>query len=81
MNTFAKVRQWINKNDGKYFQVENEHYSLPHALGLLTLILGILIVARMLPQAIQSPPSVWVGWAIIAAGTVLIVLGKQPRKK
>jgi cytochrome b561 len=81
MNTFAKVRQWINKNDGKYFQVENVHYSLPHALGLLILIPGFLIAASMLPQAIQSPPPVWSGWVIIAVGAAFIVLGNLPRKK
>jgi hypothetical protein len=43
MGNFSKLRQWVNRDDGRYYQVGNRNLGALEAVGLLTSICSLVL--------------------------------------
>lgn len=43
MNVFVKVRQWVNRDDGRFYRAGNRRVGFVEAVGLLLFIAGLLL--------------------------------------
>lgn len=73
-----QLRQWINRNDGRYVQVDNIRYSAPQAIGLLLLTAGIILSANLIPD-MTIPP--WASLLTLATGVLLLTTDFFRKKK
>lgn len=73
-----QLRQWINRNDGRYVQVDNIRYSAPQAIGLLLLTAGIILSANLIPHLTIS---LWFSLAVMAIGVLLLTTDFFRKKK
>jgi uncharacterized membrane protein len=66
------IREKINKDDGKHFQVGNHDLNLKEIIGFAFLILAMLIYLFVDKAGFQHA---WLGWTSCVIGFVLVTLG------
>jgi len=78
MNTF---RKWINRDDGKYYQVGNESLNFLEILGGMLMICGFLLMVGMQKTDLEIP--IWTVFTTFALSVGLWGLGnfKKLREK
>ena len=67
----SKFRQWINRDDGKHFQVGNQD------IGALTIAGALIWICGLLLFQLQSKDLIPAGWALATAivGFVIFAFG------
>lgn len=78
MNTFNKIRTWINKNDGKYFKVDNQIFNDYEAAGYISLILAIVVYLFHEKAGFEST---WIGWLFLCFGCAGVFIGIMKKVK
>ena len=71
MGAVAKVRAWINRDDGRIFRVDNTALSAPIAVGVLLLLASLVALqfSRLGEFSVALPAgAAFVGAALIALG-------------
>ena len=66
------IREKINKDDGKYFQIENRDLKLKEIVGYAFLVLAMLIYLIVDKLGFQQS---WLGWIFLFIGIILVALG------
>jgi hypothetical protein len=66
------IREKINKDDGKHFQVGNYDLNAKEIIGYAFLILAMLIYLLVDKAGFEHA---WLGWGFLVIGFVLITLG------
>jgi len=69
MNTWGAGRRRINRDDGRWFRVDNEILRWYQVVGGLGLIAGILFL-KLNTLGVVAPR--WLGWATIIGGAILL---------
>ncbi|WP_299873046.1 hypothetical protein [uncultured Cocleimonas sp.] len=67
-----KFRTWINKNDGSYFQVDNQNFNLWQVTGFLLVISAFIVYLLHDKMGFSST---WLGWVFLLAGFILLFIG------
>ena len=77
--TLKKIRVWLNKNDGAYFQIENQDFNLLQVIGFL-LVIASFIVYLLHDKTDFS--NTWLGWLFLCGGLVSSYIGiiHKPKK-
>ena len=65
-------RNWLNKNDGQYFQVDNLELHLFEVLGHLLMIFSVMYY--FLHEKVDVDQN-WMGWTLIVIGLALGIYG------
>jgi hypothetical protein len=68
----GSIREKINRNDGKYVQIDNHELNGKEIVGYSFLILALLVY--LLVDKVDFQYS-WFGWVFFAIGFVLVILG------
>ena len=72
MEHWSKLRKWVNRNDGKYFRVDEIHYNPLQAVGILLIAGGVIMLSGKLPNIVIP---IWVSGSALFAGAVLFYVG------
>jgi hypothetical protein len=70
MTKWKKIRTWINRDDGKMYQVGNKNFGALEIIGWFFLILALLVYTLHDKAGIEST---WIGWLSFFLGLVFIV--------
>ncbi len=65
-------RNWINKNDGRYFQVDNLKLNLFEVVGYLLMIFSVMYYFLHEKVSVDQD---WIGWTLLVIGLVLGIYG------
>lgn len=76
MSKWKSFRIWINKNDGSFYQVDNQKLTIYEVVGYLLFIASFIVY--LLQEKIGLEET-WVGWVLLSAGLVLVVVGVTKR--
>ncbi|MFL0804257.1 MAG: hypothetical protein K6L81_11105 [Agarilytica sp.] len=66
------IREKVNKDDGKNYQIGNHDLNLKELAGYAFLVLAILVYLIVDKAGFQHQ---WVGWLFLIAGVSLLALG------
>ncbi|MCP4552429.1 MAG: hypothetical protein GY834_10410 [Bacteroidetes bacterium] len=66
------LREIINKDDGKHYQIGNHNLNAKEAVGYVFLIIAMLIYLIVSKAGFQHE---WLGWLSLAIGLLSIYLG------
>ena len=69
MTKWNKIRAWINRDDGKIYQVGNKNLGALETIGWFLLILALLVCTLHDKAGIEST---WVGWLSFFLGLILL---------
>ena len=72
MSKWKSMRAWINKNDGKYFQIENHKLNIFQTLGYLLIIFSFVIYLFHDKTGFQHT---WIGWVFLTVGIAFSFIG------
>jgi len=76
MDTFTRLRQWVNRDDGRFYRVHNRSVGGPEAVGLLMFIAALILWQLHVKFGIGS---IW-AYASGVLGLLLAVKGAaRPR--
>ncbi len=78
MENKNKMREWINKNDGKYFQVDNQEFNKYQAVGFILLILAFTIYLFHEKAGFEE---IWLGWLLFFIGAISLIIGYAKRNQ
>ena len=78
MSRWKIIREWLNKNDGAHFQVENDDLKALEVSGYLTVIAALII---FLIDSKAGIDETWLGWLCLIMGIVAILIGAIIRIK
>jgi len=67
-----KFRTWINKNDGSYFQVDNQNFNLWQVVGFLFVIASLIVY--LLHDKVGFSRT-WLGWVFLFTGFISLFIG------
>lgn len=67
-----KIRTWINKNDGEYFQVENHTFNAYEASGYILIILALVVYLFHDKAGFDLT---WIGWLVLCFGCIALFIG------
>ena len=73
-----KIRAWINKNDGKHFQVDNQNFNVYEVAGYISLILAFVVYLFHDKVDFQSA---WLGWLFLCFGCSTLFIGVLKKVK
>jgi len=73
-----KIREWINKNDGRFFQVENIELDFFQVIGHLLLLFAYAFYEFHNRIGIDND---WLAWSSLIAGSVLLFYKINDTKK
>ena len=69
---FKSLREWINRDDGKHWQVGNHKLNFNEILGYGALIGALLIYLLNDKLGFQHT---WVGWLLLFIGVIFTISG------
>ena len=72
MYKWNKFRVWLNKNDGKYYQVDNQNLNIYEVTGYLSLIFALVIYLFHDKAGFQPT---WLGWLCFIIGCTTLFIG------
>lgn len=72
MNRWRRFRQWINRDDGRFYQAANRNLNAIETIGWLFFVIAML--AYLLTKK-TSMDVAWFGWFSLVTSAVLVVLG------
>lgn len=72
MTKLKKIRKWINKNDGKYFQIENQKFNFFQSFGFMLIVLSLVVYLFHEKAGFQYT---WVGWLLFISGFAVSIIG------
>ena len=78
MHKRSNFRARLNKNDGKYFQVDNLTLNLFEVVGHLLIIASLIIYLLHDKLGLKET---WLGWLCLVIGLVLVYVGVALRTK
>lgn len=75
MGRLAKFRAWLNRDDGRFYQIGNE------SIGVLTTMGGLSIVASLVLWQVHRHVDVHLAWSIAVgtAGVAFLFFGAGSR--
>jgi hypothetical protein len=77
MGNFSKLRQWVNRDDGRYHQVGNRNLGAFETAGLLTAICSLLLWQAHAKPGISS---IW-AYGEMVGGLLLASFGLRRARK
>jgi len=76
MGKLNKFRERVNKNDGAFYQVDNQTLTLYEVIGYLLLIASLIIY--LLHEKVNFEHT-WLGWVFLFTSMPLVVIGASKR--
>jgi hypothetical protein len=70
MTKFQKIRAWINRDDGKVYQIGNKNLGVSESVAYFLFILAMLVYVLHDKAGFKST---WVGWLSLVVGIILVV--------
>ena len=64
-----EYKDWINRDDGKFFQIGNKDLGILEVIGYLLLVLALIIYLLHDKAGVEST---WVGWLSLILGLILL---------
>ena len=72
MSTWKNIRAWINRDDGRLYQVGNENLNAFEIIGYFLLIIALMVSLLHDKAGLEST---WIGWVALFAGLGLAFYG------
>lgn len=69
----GRIRDWINRDDGKWFQVGNESLNLFETIGGFVMIIGLTLVP--LKQKVMSEIPTWSIIVVLLVSFIFMYIG------
>ena len=66
------IRAWINKNDGKFYQIDNQKLNIYEVTGYLSLIFAFVVYIFHEKTGFQF---IWLGWLCFVIGCITLIIG------
>lgn len=74
-----KLRQWINRDDGRWFQIGNENLNTLQIIGYVFMVLGFLLFA--VRQHLFPNIPTWIPFVALLMGFCCLYFGEPKEKK
>lgn len=74
-----KLRQWINRDDGRWFQIGNENLNTLQIIGYVFMVLGFLLFA--VRQHLSPNIPTWIPCVALLMGFCGLYFGEPKEKK
>ncbi len=71
MNGWARVRAWMNRDNGKMLHIGNRRLNIFELLGYLLFVLALIIY---LLHDKTGFGATWIGWVSLFAGAVMVAI-------
>ena len=72
MSKWVKVRRWINRDNGRIYQVGNRNLNAIEVMGWLFFIVAML--SHLFTEKTSANLS-WLGWSSLVVGVMLMIVG------
>jgi len=76
MNKWKKFRNWANKNNGSFYQVDNQNLTLLEVLGYILCISAFIVYLAHEKIGFKET---WLGWLFLIIGLALTITGVSKR--
>ncbi len=67
-----KLREWINRDDGKFYQIGNENLNVIEIIGYFLLVLSLVLYGLHQKAGLEAT---WIGWVSFLVGVVMVFYG------
>jgi hypothetical protein len=78
MSKRDNIRAWINKNNGSFYQIDNQNLTLFEVIGYLIFVASLIIY---LIHDKAEFKETWIGWLFLVSGFILALVGIKKRIK
>ena len=78
MSRWKNIRTWANKNNGSFYQVENQNLTIYEVIGYLLIIASFIIYILNEKTGFNET---WIGWLLLIIGAISAILGGVKRTK
>ena len=78
MNTWKQFRNWLNKNNGSFYQIDNQNLTLLEVAGYILCISAFIVYLAHEKAGFKET---WLGWLFLVIGFALTLIGVNKRMK